>query len=236
MYTQDTERYRFAEQLYCFTDKSIPEIAKLAKIPLRTLYRRAREYKWETLRRASRRSPMILVEEMYRELADLSESISKRPEGQRIPTSQEAELRRKTVYSIAAVKKFPTHAEVSFILQSIVRYNAYFHDNGCEGLEALIDAFLAHRDVYGFASYQPEHNQDLNQLTEQEVELMFSGPEEGESPADFRDPDDMTLNIPKRPDIKPTQQQDQCISDGISHPPKPVIFTTDTSGISRPKY
>ena len=163
MFKSKHERYQFAEQLYCYTDKSVPEIAELTKVPLRTLYQRARDYKWESLRRAALRSPAILAEEMYRELADLTAAINSRPEGQRIPTPVEAELRRKTLYSIAAVKKFPTHAEAAWVLQSLLRYNDHFNENRVDGLACLVEGFLAHRDVYGFASFQPEHNQDLNQ-------------------------------------------------------------------------
>lgn len=191
MYTSNPERYQFAEQLYCFTDKTIQEIAELAKIPLRTLYQRARDYKWATLRRASRRSPMMLCEEMYRELSDLTAAINNRPEGQRIPTYNEAELRRKIVYSIAAIKKFPTHAEVAFILQSLLRYGNHFHYDRVDGLQNLIEAFLSHRDVYGFASYQPEHNQDMNFPTDQELELEISG--EGV----FRTADETTEDLNK---------------------------------------
>jgi hypothetical protein len=189
MYTPDHERYRFAEQLYCFTDKSISEIAKLAEIPERSVYRRARDYKWETLRRASKRSPLILSEEMYRELADLTASINQRPEGQRIPTPQEADLRRKILNSIAAIKKFPTHAEVTFILQSLLRYNDNFYGNGWEHLGGLIDSFLSHRDIYGFSSYQPEHNQDLGKITDEELDLLLAGPQDGEDPSPYNDPD-----------------------------------------------
>lgn len=193
MYKANHERYKFAEQLYCFTDKSIPEIAELTKIPVRSLYRRALDYKWETLRRASRRSPMILAEEMYRELADLTASINSRPEGMRIPTPQEAELRRKILYSIKAIKKFPTHPEVTFILESLRRYSDHFHYDRLDDLDKLIEGFLSHRDVYGFASYQPEHNQDLNQPTEQELEAIFSGEDEHS----YRHPDETTAFLNK---------------------------------------
>lgn len=193
MYQADHERYVFAEQLYCFTDKRMHEIAELAKIPLRTLYQRARDYDWATLRRASKRSPMILCEEMYRELADLTESINKRPEGQRIPTSAEAETRRKIVYTIAAVKKFPTHAEAAFLMQSLIRYATNFHWEEVQNLQKLVDAFLSHRDVYGYASYQPEHNQDINHISEQDIEKEFN---EIDTPS-YRHPDDTTSDINK---------------------------------------
>jgi hypothetical protein len=193
MYKSNPERYKFAEQLYCFTDKDIPEIAELTKIPVRTLYQRARDYKWARLRRASRRSPAILCEEMYRELADLTELINSRPEGQRIPTQQEANLRKKILSSIADIKRYPTHAEAVFILESLIRYANHFHFDRLDGLQYLVECFLAHRDVYGFASYQPEHNQDLNHLNEQDMEHAF---EEQENPP-YRLPDETTIALNK---------------------------------------
>lgn len=209
------------------------DIADLTKIPVRTLYRRARDYKWETLRRATRRSPIILTEEMYRELSDLNATINERPKGQRIPTPTEAETRRKIVYSIAAIKKWPTHAEAAFLFQSLLRYNEHFHFRGVEGLPELIEGFLAHRDVYGYASYQPEHNQDINQPTEQELELLYS--EDEKSP--YRDPEEMTLDIeqPKfriiYPDMPGKDNGNQHAADGARSILKPHVY----DAINNPK-
>lgn len=186
-------RFTTAEQLYCYTDKTMQEIAELTKIPVRSLYRRARDYKWESLRRATRRSPIVLTEEMYRELSDLTASINERPKGQRVPTPTEAELRRKIVYSIVAIKRWPTHSEAAFLFQSLLRYNEHFHFQGVDGLPELIDGFLAHRDVYGYASYQPEHNQDLNQPTPQELQRLYGGADDDEAESPYRDPDEMVI-------------------------------------------
>lgn len=216
MYKADHERYKFAQQLYCFTDKSIADIAIITGIPERSLYRRAADYKWSTLRRASRRSPMILAEQMYQELADLTAAINSRPEGQRIPTPQEAELRRKILYSIRTIKKFPTHAEVGFILESLQRYSEHFHYDNLAGLQALIEGFLSHRDVYGFASYQPEHNQDLNQPTEQELELFYSG----QTASLYRDPSETTqaLNADLPPALPDNNNSDKARSKELTLP------------------
>ena len=220
-------RYAFAEQLYSATDKTMQEIADLTGIPVRSLYRRAREYKWETLKRSTRRSPMILAEEMYRELSDLTATINQRPEGQRMPTPVEAELRRKILYSILAIKKFPTHAEAHFLLQGLIRYNDHFHFNGVEGLPSLIEGFLSHRDVYGFAAYQPEHNQDINQPTEQDLELLYSGPEEGEAPSPYRDPEDMILDKEQpRFHVIKTPTEDNSPAENTTAPFKPIVYET----------
>jgi hypothetical protein len=154
---------------------------------------------------------MVLAEQMYQELADLTASINSRPIGQRIPTPSEAELRRKILYSIRAIKKFPTHAEVGFIMESLQRYSEHFHFDRLDGLQKLIEGFLAHRDVYGFASYQPEHNQDLNQPTEQELELAYSG----DTPSPYRAPSLTTkdLNSGLPPLNKKTPHPDPAAKD-----------------------
>ncbi|HYD22305.1 MAG TPA: hypothetical protein VEB40_12570 [Flavipsychrobacter sp.] len=167
MYKANHERYKLAEQLYCYADKSIPDIAELTGIPLRTLYKRAQDYKWTTLRRASKRSPAILCEEMYRELSDLTASINSRPEGQRIPTPQEANLRSKILASIKAIKKFPTHAEAAMVMQGFIRYVSAASPQFKMIIEH-VENFLGHRDCYGYASFQPEHGEDLNMLTMEE--------------------------------------------------------------------
>jgi hypothetical protein len=173
MNTTDNDRYRFAQQLYTLTDKSLPEIGEITGIARTTLYDRARKYNWVTLKRAARRSPIVLVEEMYSELSDLTARINARPEGQRIPTREEADLRKKILSSIAAVKKYPTLAEVNMILQSLQKYVRGFSSYHAE-FSKMIEAFMSHRDIYGYASWQPEHGEDLNMPTEQEVEAIFN--------------------------------------------------------------
>ena len=167
MYKANHERYKLAEQLYCYADKSIPDIAELTGIPLRTLYKRAQDYKWTTLRRASKRSPAILCEEMYRELSDLNAAINNRPEGQRIPTPQEASLRSRILVSIKAIKKFPTHAEAAMVMQGFIRYVSAASPQFKMIIEQ-VENFLGHRDCYGYASFQPEHGEDLNMPTMEE--------------------------------------------------------------------
>lgn len=170
------KRYLFAQQIYCSTDRTIPEIAELTGIPQRSLYHRAKEYKWADLRRASLRSPAVLVEEMYRELSDMTFKINQRPEGQRVPTPEEAELRRKVIYSITAVKKFPSHAEVVHTVQSIKKYVTRFYYPDLAVFTKIMDAFMAHRDLYGHTAYQPEFENDLNAATDVELEEAFRGP------------------------------------------------------------
>jgi hypothetical protein len=200
MFTPDHERYQIAEQLYCFTDKSIPEIAEITGIPKPTLYQRARTYNWQSLRRASRRSPAILAEEMYKEVSDLTASVNKRPVGERISTPQEADLRKKILSSIAAIKKFPTHAEVAFIMQSLLRYVKITTPHH-ELVSKILESFMSHRDFYGYASFQPEYEQDLNMADEMEMDLMFNSPES--SPFNQEAPEDMQHIVSRNRSGKP---------------------------------
>ena len=215
MYSSNHERYQFAEQLYSLTDKSIPEIAELTGIPKTTLYERARKYSWTTQKRAVRRSPIVIVEEMYRELSELNSKISRRPEKQRIATREEAELRRKILASIAAIKKYPTHAEVNMIMQSLKKY-IKSSTSRHEEFAKLIDAFMCHRDIYGFASVLPEHGVDLNMPAEQDIDLIFGTRELEieESPYNYDDPlDSHQLDrgpaINKRTDIEDAHLLDE---------------------------
>lgn len=179
------ERYQFAEQLYVFTGRSIDEIAEITGIPRRSLFHRAKTYKWTSIRMASLRSPAILVEEMYRELSTLTMTINQRPDGQKLATPQEAELRRKIINSITAVKKFPCHAEVIYIMQSLLRYSERAYHDDHKAVAKLIDGFLSQKDMYGYRSYQPENGQDLHTDTDIEQRERFHGPE------DLSDPEDM---------------------------------------------
>lgn len=189
-----TERYRFAEQLYVFAEKSIDEIAEITGIPRRSLFTRAKTYKWASLRTASLRSPAVLVEEMYRELSNLNLKISQRPPSEQLATPHEAELRRKIIYSIKAVKKFPSHAEVVYIMQSLLRYAGMACHAEFPAVEKAIDGFLSHKDMYGYTSYQPEHKQDLHAPTAVEMRERFQGPEDLSDPDDVPHAEDMLLS------------------------------------------
>ena len=182
------ERYQFAEQLYVFTNRSMEEIAEITGIPRRSLYNRAKTYKWASIKLASLRSPAVLVEEMYRELSTLTQTINERPEGQKLATPHEAELRRKIIHSITAVKKFPSHAEVIWIMQSLLRYaeRSYYGDRAV--VAKIVEGFLSQKDMYGYRSYQPEHEQDLHAITDVEQRERFQGPD------DLSDPDDVPHN------------------------------------------
>ncbi len=188
-----TERYRFAEQLYVFAEKSIEEIAEITGIPRRSLYTRAKTYKWASLRTASLRSPAVLVEEMYRELSNLNLKISQRAPSEQLATPQEAELRRKIIYSITAVKKFPSHAEVVYIMQSLLRYAGIACHAESQAVAKVVDGFLSHKDMYGYTSYQPEHKQDLHAPTAVEMRERFNGPEDLSDPDDVPHPEDILL-------------------------------------------
>lgn len=182
------ERYQFAEQLYVFTDKSIDEIAEISGIPRRSLFHRAKTYKWASIKLASLRSPAVLVEEMYRELSTITMTINQRPEGQKLATPREAELRRKIIHSITAVKKFPSHAEVIWIMQALLRYAERAYHFEWPTVTKIVEGFLSHKDMYGYKSYQPENGQDLHGLTDVELRERFHGPE------DLSDPDDLPHN------------------------------------------
>lgn len=76
-------------------------------------------------------------------------------------------------------------------MQSLIRYAQNFHWEEVQNLQKLVDAFLSHRDVYGYASYQPEHGQEINHISEQDIEKEFN---ETDTPS-YRHPDDTTADL-----------------------------------------
>lgn len=116
-----------ARNLYLHTTLTQSQIAELLDVSQKTISLYISESKLQLLKKRAAQSPSVFLEQMNNELHEMNEIIASRPPGQRVPTLQEAEIRRKTMYSIATIRERQsagTHIEVLInFLQTVFEIN-----------------------------------------------------------------------------------------------------------------
>lgn len=89
-----------ARNLYFQTTLTQAQIAELIGVSQRTVSNYINDNKWNLLKQRAEQAPALMLEQMHSELQELNEAIASRPFGQRFPSKEEAEIRRKTLISI----------------------------------------------------------------------------------------------------------------------------------------
>lgn len=180
-----------ARNLYFNTTLSQAQIAEVIGVSQKTISIYISENNWKLLKQKAQQLPPVFIDQMNSELQELNARIAARPEGKRIPTSEEAELRRKILYSLAALKD---HQSVS---------------NHIEGYTNLAQ-YIAGRNIRHarlLCGYSVEYLQE---------KLKIPGdknPTE-ETLALFPELNDEDLDIDS--DINSAQNSDQDIEEGIN--------------------
>jgi hypothetical protein len=111
----NVENLQQVRNLYFNTTLSQSEIAGLIGISQKTVSSYVSRHNWKNIREQVRKMPILLIQQMNNELREINETIASRPPGERFPTAREAEVRRKIIYSITAMKQrqsAATHLEV----------------------------------------------------------------------------------------------------------------------------
>lgn len=91
------------------------EIADKLSVSKVSISRWAKEENWDVLKKNLVNSKSERLSELYDELAALGASIKSRPEGERFPTSKEADIRRKIIKDISELETKYNIAEASVI-------------------------------------------------------------------------------------------------------------------------
>jgi predicted transcriptional regulator len=117
-----------ARELYFNTELTQAQIADRIGVCQKTVSTYISENKWAALKKRADQMPAMLLEQLYSELEELNYRIASRLRGERFATKEEAEIRRKTMYSIATIKgrqSAATHTEVLLnFIASVARENA----------------------------------------------------------------------------------------------------------------
>jgi len=99
------EQQQDARNLFFQTDLTQLQIAEQVGVSQKTISIWANEGRWQKLKELSVKTPAIMIEEMYNELAEINLGIRKREPGYRFATPKEADTRRKLLASIRYVKE-----------------------------------------------------------------------------------------------------------------------------------
>ena len=99
------EQQQDARNLFFQTDLTQLQIADQVGVSQKTISIWANEGRWQKLRELSVKTPAIMIEEMYNELAEINLGIRNREPGFRFATPKEADTRRKLLASIRYVKE-----------------------------------------------------------------------------------------------------------------------------------
>lgn len=107
-----SNEYSIARQLYIHSRMTQTEISHIVGVHRNTIGEWMRDGAWVMLRNKHRQMPTLLVEDLYHELQEMNEQISKRDIGKRIPTTEEANIRRHIVTTIRSLKQNSTVSEM----------------------------------------------------------------------------------------------------------------------------
>jgi transcriptional regulator with XRE-family HTH domain len=116
-----------ARNLYFQTNLTQKQIADVIGVSQKTVSTYVSDHKWNLIKKRAGQLPAIFIEQMYTELQALNDTIAARGNGQCYATPEEAEVRRKILYSIAAVKdrqSAGTHAEVLLNFMACVAHES----------------------------------------------------------------------------------------------------------------
>ena len=118
-----------ARDLFFQTDNTQAEIARQVGVEPKTVYLWVKNGHRQEIKEAARRTPAILVEQYFTQLAEMNMAIANREEGARFPTLKEAETMRKLIVCINSVQKQTSLGACVDVVQNLVnRINVHDHD------------------------------------------------------------------------------------------------------------
>ncbi|MEI8279142.1 MAG: hypothetical protein WCG87_05210 [Bacteroidota bacterium] len=140
--TPKSNEFSIAKELYINSRLTQTEISHIVGVHRNTIGEWIRDNAWIMLRNKHRQMPTLLVEDLYHELQELNERISKRDVGNRIPTTEEANIRRHIVSTIRSLKQNSTAGEMKEAYTPLVdwlrRAMPHIADNVADYCEQII--------------------------------------------------------------------------------------------------
>jgi len=136
------EKQNQARNLYFQTTLTQAQIAELLGISQKTVSIYVNDNKWNLLKRRAEQAPALMLEQMNSELQELNEAIAARPLGQRFPTKEEAEIRRKTLHSINLINSRQSAGYYSQVFMNFIGWVYKQNVNDAQLLTRYADKFL----------------------------------------------------------------------------------------------
>lgn len=131
-----------ARNLYFQTKLTQAQIAELLGISQKTVSTYVNENKWNLLKQRAEQAPALMLEQMNSELQELNEAIAARPLGQRFPTKEEAEIRRKTLHSINLINSRQSAGYYSQVFMNFISWVYKQNVKDAQLLTRYADRFL----------------------------------------------------------------------------------------------
>jgi len=119
---EQNEKKNEARNLYFQTALSQAQIAEIIGVSQKTVSIWINDGKWKLLKDRTEQSPVVMIEQMVSELQEIHCAIAARPRGQRFPTKQEAEIRRKIMLSIKSLQVQQTAGMHAEMLTNFINY------------------------------------------------------------------------------------------------------------------
>lgn len=201
------EQQQDARNLFFQTDLTQLQIADQVGVSQKTISIWANEGRWQKLKELSVKTPAIMIEEMYNELAEINLGIRNREPGFRFATPKEADTRRKLLASIRYVKEQQSAGSHMEVLINFSEFLKTYQPTLVKDVVLAADAYLRGEKRMGQKNkFTPYDLQSGNEPAEQEQQ-----------------PEKTTQQEPKtqpQDTEKPTQQPPKTQPQAAEKPPK----------------
>lgn len=131
-----------ARNLYFQTGLTQTQIAELVGVSQKTISTWMNDGKWKTLKQTIERAPAVMVEHMISELAEINKNIAAREPGKRFPTSQEVDIRRKILASVAMMQEHQSKSANAEVITNFIHYVRKRSDKDVKLIIPYADKYL----------------------------------------------------------------------------------------------
>lgn len=111
-----------AKKLFLQTSFTQAQIAEILGVTQKTISVWTCQGKWKGMKEAAKQTPLVIIEQLSHELTEINSMIMARKTGERFPTTQEAEVRRKIMQSIKYMKEHQTIGSNIEVLTNFTLY------------------------------------------------------------------------------------------------------------------
>lgn len=145
--TQDTtnsNKREMAQRLYVDSGYTQDEVANIIGVSRQTIVRWAKTYHWQELKAATSVSPAEQIRQLRQQIANINESILKRPLAERWATPAEADSLNKLA---AAIQKLEKEVGIEDLVNVAMGMTAWVRESDTDkakALGALFNAYIQH--------------------------------------------------------------------------------------------
>ncbi len=136
------QRKELAQTLYTRNQYTQKEVAKLVGVSEVTMSKWVNEGKWNAIKMSLTVSRQERISDTILQLGELDNAIKSRPEGQRYPTSKEADTRRKLTADLEALEKDMGATEIFNVSTAMLTWLNKFNPEEAKRISGYFDAFI----------------------------------------------------------------------------------------------